>query len=287
MAKRVLVLGSTGKMGGALMEALGPDHFVVGKNSSHFDASDFEQVRSVIEEVQPDVVLNAAAFLGIDACEKEPVKAFMLNTLYPKYLAELSNEKGFVLVHFSTDAVFNGEKKDFYIESDAPKPLNVYGLSKHGGDCMIQALAKRHYIIRISLLLGHSGKNTQFVEKMLLRIRQGATVLKVSDDIILSPTYSVDVAREVKKLWEGSYPFGLYHAVNEGKPSLYMLMREIVVNLNLAVTIEKASYKDFPSPGIKNTFTPLKSGKIGSLRPWDQAVKEYCDRLVAGRTYAG
>lgn len=279
MAKKLLLLGSTGKMGLALKEVFSPDYHCIEKNSEDFDANDFEQVRSLIAANKPDIVINTVAYLGIDPSEKDPETAFRLNTLYPKFLAQTSNEFSFVLIHFSTDAVFNDQKKDFYIESDPPGPLNLYGLTKYGGDCFVQALAKKYYLIRTSVLFGQVLKNRQFVEKMLDKIRQGCQTLNISDDIILSPTYSIDVAREIKRVLEARLASRLYHIANEGKASLYDLMKEIIDNLNLKVRVEKASYRDFPSVGIKNTFTPIKSQYLEPLRPWSDAVREYCLRV--------
>lgn len=276
MNKRVLLLGSTGKMGSALKNIFEGEYSVIGKNSKDFDATNSEQVHNLIEENQPNIVINTVALLGIDSCEKEPEKAFKLNTLYPKFLAELSNELRFLFIHFSTDAVFNDEKRDFYTESDCPRPLNIYGLTKYGGDCFIQTIAKSYYIFRVSILFGETTKNTQFVEKMLQKIKEGHRVLKISNDIVSSPTYSKDVAKEGRRIIESEYSFGIYHIVNKGKATLYELMKEIVKNLDLDVKVEKASYKDFPFLGVKNAYTPLKSEKIPPLRPWQEAVKEYC-----------
>ncbi len=279
MRPKILLLGSTGKMGSALREVFSSGYTVVGTSSADLDATDFPQLLAIIDEHKPDIVINSIAFLGIDACEYEPQKAFCLNTLYPKYLAELSDDNGFLLVHFSTDAVFNNDKQDFLLESDPVSPLNVYGMSKYGGDCFIKAIAERYYIIRVSLLFGQSTNSLQFVEKMLTRIRQGADVLHIADDIVLSPSYTVDVALEVKRLLEGSLPYGLYHVVNEGKASLFEFMTELVGRLHPDVCIERVSSREFPTLGIKNSFTPLASEKISPLRPWTEAVKAYCAAL--------
>jgi len=279
MGKRVLLLGHTGKMGIAMYDAFKDGYTVIGKNSKDFDAHDFNQVRDLIKENKPHIVINTVAFLGIDSCEKEPEEAYRINTLYPKFLAELSNEMGFLLIHFSTDAVFNDEKRTFYTEKDMPQPLNLYGLTKYGGDCFVMAIAKTFYLLRISVLFGESLNNTQFVEKMLEKIREGRSNLKISDDVVLSPTYSRDVARDARRIIESSYPFDLYHIANKGKASLCDLIREIVKNLGLDVKVEKASYKDFPFCGIKNTYTPIESEKIDTLRPWKEAVKEYCSKI--------
>lgn len=279
MDKKILLLGCTGKMGIALNDVFSKEYIVEGKNSKDFDAADFEQVRNLIEKYNPDIVINAVAVLGIDPCEKEPEKAFRLNTLYPKFLAELSNEYNFLLMHFSTDAVFSNEKGDFYTEEDCAKPLNLYGFTKYGGDCFVQEISKNYYLFRISVVFGEAVKNTQFVEKMLQRVKGGNDVLRVSDDIILSPTYSKDIAREIKRILKESLPFGLYHIANRGKASLCDLIKAIVKNLDLKVKVEAASYKDFPHLGTKNIFTPIRSVKIDSLRPWEEAVKEYCENI--------
>lgn len=279
MGNKILLLGNTGKMGIALEDVFASGYSVIGKNTRDFDACNFAQVQNLIEEVAPDIVINAVAFLGIDPCEKEPTKAFMLNTLYPKLLAELSNKKNYLLVHFSTDAVFNDNKGDFYTEEDAAIPLNLYGFTKYGADCFVQSIAENYYIFRISVLFGETVKNTQFVEKMLQMVRQGREVLRISDDIISSPTYSQDVAKEIRRVLEGSLKNGIYHLANEGKGSLYELVKEIVECLGIDVSVQKTSYKDFPFLGRKNTFTPIRSVKIGSLRPWKAAVKEYCVKV--------
>lgn len=276
--EKILLLGATGKMGLSLGSVLDGAYNVVGKNSKDFDAANLREVESLIEDTRPDIVINTVAFLGIDPCEVQPNRALQMNTLYPKRLAELSKKMGFLLVHFSTDAVFNDQKGDFYLETDRPEPVNLYGLTKFGGDCFIQSIAQRYYIFRIPILFGKSLKANQFVEKMLDRVRQGQKVLKISSDIYSSPTYSSDVADEVRRIIESSSSFGTYHIANDGKTSLYELIKEIIGNLGLRVKIEKASFRDFPYVGVKNTNTPLRSAKIKSLRPWREAVKAYCDK---------
>jgi len=264
-------------MGTALSTVLGNDFVLIRKNSRDFDASDFGKVREIVLESNADIIINTVAFMGIDSCEADPEKAFNVNTLYPRLLAELSNETGSLLVNFSTDAVFNDAKKDFYLESDVPCPLNVYGMTKHGADCFIQSIACKYYVCRISVLFGETQKNNQFVEKMVDRIRAGQKVIRVSDDIVFSPTYSRDAAAQVSQMLAGSYPWGIYHIANEGKASLFDLMKEVVENMRLEVEIQRASFRDFPAKGIKNTFTPLCSEKIGELRPWRDALKAYCE----------
>jgi len=262
---------------GTALSSIFENYDLVCKNSKDFDACDFDSVRELVNEVKPDILINTVALVGIDPSEDNPEKAYQLNTLYPGLLANLSKELGFLLIHFSTDGVFCDRDEGYYNESDKPRPLHIYGITKYGGDCLIQALTEKYYICRIPLLFGETTKKNQFVEKMLEKSKVGP--VKIADDLYSSPSYSKDIAREVKRMIEEGLPFGLYHVVNEGKASLYDVFKEIVENFKLDIKVERASYKDFPSKSIKNTMTPMKSEKIKCLRPWREAVVEYTKSL--------
>jgi dTDP-4-dehydrorhamnose reductase len=280
MKKRVLILGHTGKMGSALFTVFNRKEYeIVGKNTSNFDAYNFNSVKKIIENFQPDIVFNTVAFLGIDPCEKEPEKAYKLNTLLPKFLSELSKKYGYLFVHFSTDAVFDDEKQGFYNENDPPNPLNLYGITKFGGDRLVQSILDKYYIFRIPVLFGPTLKRNQFVEKMLTRIEKGEKSLRISADIISSPSYSINIAERIRQIISDQLPFGLYHIANEGKASLYDLISEVTIQLKLNVEIIKCSYEDFDYIGKKNTCTPLSSKKIDTLRDWRLAVREYCETI--------
>jgi len=248
-------------------------------NTDDFDASYIDQTSDILQRYKPDIVFNAVAYLGIDPCENNPALAVKLNCLHPGVLAELSNKLNFVLVHVSTDAVFNDEKRDVYVESDLPNPVNHYGMTKYAGDRFVEAVSMGYYILRIPVLFGPSGTTGQFVEKMLDRMRESSDSIRVSNDIISSPTYSFDVAKVALELIDQNQPFGLYHVANQGVASLYDLMSEIASELKLKGGIEKASFHDFPFVGKKNTYTPLASEKHDSLRPWKEAVSDYCRKL--------
>ncbi|MDA8140270.1 MAG: NAD(P)-dependent oxidoreductase [Desulfobacteraceae bacterium] len=277
--KRLLLFGAGGKLGTALRKAFGPDHQLFFKDSRTLDVRDTVQVRRYVEEIAPDLVINAAAYVGIDACEQHPETALAINTLFPKELARLSNQMGFVLAQISTDAVFDSCKEDYYDEADCPRPVNVYGLSKYGADCLVAAIAQRCYIFRIPLLFGPNPRNNQFVEKMLARIRDGAAELRISSDIITSPSYSYDIAQAIRTITETGTAFGTYHIANQGTASLLDLMNQLIKNLKLDVKITGCPHTAFPSLGIKNTYTPLRSGKLESLRPWQEALESYCREI--------
>lgn len=277
--KRLLIFGAGGKLGTALRKSFGPEYPLFFKDSQTLDVRDTVQVRRYVEEISPDLVINAAAFVGIDACEQHPDMAFSINTLFPKELARISNQMGFVLAHISTDAVFDSRKLDSYDEADCPRPVNLYGLSKYGADCLISAIARCYYIFRIPLLFGPNPRNNQFVEKMLARIRNGAAELQISNDIYTSPSYSDDVAQAIRTVIEIGAPFGTYHIANQGSASLHDLMDQIVKNLNLEIKISGCPHTTFPSLGIKNTKTPLCSTRLAPLRSWREALESYCREI--------
>lgn len=277
--KKILLFGDTGKMGTALLAAHPANDTIIRHNSSTFDASNSEAVNRIIREADPDVVINTVAFLGIDACEQLPDRAFEINTIFPRLLAELSKELGFILVHFSSESVFSDSDGSLYSESDAPHPINIYGLSKFGGDCMIEAYAEKYYIFRIALLFGPTARESQLVERMIARVRKKNTPLKISDDIVCTPTYSVDAASTVIELLSQEAPYGIYHLVNSGITTLHELISYVMERLELPTIIDRASHTDFPSIGRKNTCTPLRSEKIPAQRSWKEAADDYCQLL--------
>jgi dTDP-4-dehydrorhamnose reductase len=278
--QRVLILGITGKMGRALADAFVHDYDVRGLTSNDCNAADTAQLEGLIHSHQPDIVINTVAYLGIDPCAENPADAFALNSALPRRLAELSNQEEFLLIHFSTDAVFADRQEGYFVESDRPEPMNVYGISKLAGDWSVMDLARRYYLVRIAVLFGPHSRPNQFVEKMLQRAQQGSTVLRIADDIVTTPCYSMDVANRIRSLVESDGAYGLYHMANHGRASLYDLIRAIAGELQLPVKIEPASHKDFPAIGRKNACTPLSSSKIEPLRHWREAVQDYCRTLT-------
>lgn len=284
--RKLLLFGAAGKMGSAISRCFASDYEIVGLNRNQVDCENLEQVAAVVETERPDLVINAVAFLGIDACEAEPDRAILLNTLLPKRLAELSRDHGFVLGHLSSSAVFGDVFDRHCVESDPVRPINVYGLTKYGGDYFVQSTSKRSYVFRLPVLFGESIKRNQFVEKMLARMQAGASRLRVAVDVVSTPSYSRDVAGEIRRILASELVPGLYHLTNEGRGSLFEMIELLVANLGLAVTVEPVSHREFPSLGRKDVFSIMKSEKIASLRPWRDAFREYCETLPvrAGET---
>ncbi|HEY0707509.1 MAG TPA: SDR family oxidoreductase [Polyangia bacterium] len=284
-APTALVLGKSGKLGSAMMAALARDFAVVGTTSADLDARDAEAVARLVRASAPAVVVNCIAKMGIPACEEEPQTAFALNTQLPGQLADLSRTLGFKLVHFSTDSVFPDRPEGdqgVYVETDAARPLNTYGITKFGGDCHVQARANDYLLVRISVLFGPSPKGNQFVERMLARAARGQA-LSVAHDVIGSPSYSLDVAGRVAEMIVKGAPAGLHHVANLGRPSLHELMVAATAACGLSAEVHAVSHESFPSVGVKNRRTPIGTVKGPSLRPWREALAAYCAALDLDR----
>lgn len=277
MARKVLLFGHTGKMGTALARELAGDE-VTGVNSTDLDVADFDAVRALVERAAPDIVINTVARLGIDDCERNPAATFRVNALFPRRLAEMSAERGFVLVQFSTETVFSGEAGRELTEDDPPDPVNAYGFGKYMAELAVRDAAPRHYVFRLPVLFGAGAKRAQFVERMVDRARAGKP-LRVADDIVTTPTYAVDAAAAAVRALNEERPFGLFHLANAERGSLFDLVAETVRRLGLGVRVERASYRDFPSLGRKNTMTPLKMSRLPALRPWREALADYCREI--------
>jgi len=275
MAKKVLLFGYTGKLGRALHKALAADFEVIAKNTSDFDAMNFASADRLIDEFQPDIIVNPVAYLGIDACEQNPYPTSVLNTLFPQHLARRCAETGAAVVQFSTESVFSGKLKRAVTEDDIPDPINNYGFTKYMSEVTVRDTLEAHYIFRLPVLFGENPRRNQFVEKMLDMARNGKD-LRIADDIITAPTYAKDAAERIAQMLKDETPFGLYHMANEGQATLFDLMSEAVKILALPVKVARASLNDFPSVGAKNTITPLKMTKASPLRPWQEALQAYC-----------
>jgi len=278
---RMLLLGDAGKLGRAVGEVCSGSYVVEGRGrASGLDAEDLASVDRLLRELRPDAVVNAIAMNGLEACERDPDRAFRVNALFPQRLARLSRELGFTLIHFSTDAVFSdaggGGPR---IESDPPCPMNVYGLTKLGGDCLVQAEAERYHIHRLSVLFGPPGRTDQFLERMLARVRQGERQLRLAADVTCSPSYTLDVAERVLATLRERRPPGLYHTANAGRASLFQLMEEVKLYLGLEVDLEPVPCGVFGGSIPRSLGVSLASAIQEPLRDWREALRSFCASL--------
>ena len=276
---KILLLGSSGTVGTAI-EDVCSDRGIdcAGLTHEDIDITDFDGVRTAVEKAGPDAVINAVAIVGINQCELEPQRAFNVNAIAVSGLAKMCKERGIVLVQPSTHVVFDGTKEEPYTEDDLPNPASIFSVSKLAGEFFAQNMCSTHYIPRFPTLFGRRrNKAPGFVDKVVEWIKKG-NELRIADDKIDSPTYTVDAAKAIISLLEEKKPFGVYHVANSGVVSYYDFVARLTELLNVDVKLIRAKDNDFPSLAHKPLRTALRTLRMKPLRSWEDALREYVAR---------
>lgn len=257
---KVLILGSAGQLGNALVGSMAGKHDVTGLSRAEVDVTDRRQVHAAVARCRPHVVLNAAAMTDVDACERDPDLAYRVNALAVRWIAEASDQAGALLAHFSTDFVFSGGKDDGYSEWDDTGPIQLYGSSKLAGEQEARQ-ARRNLVIRTSWLYG--GPRKGFVRAILRKASEGHQ-LEVVTGQVGSPSYTGDVARLTDTLIREGVT-GLVHVANAGATSRFEFAKEIVRIAGIDVDVTPL---DVPPPSAiarRPRNTSLRTTVLGSL----------------------
>lgn len=281
---KLAVIGADGQLGSDIVAAgRAGGYEVVPLTIAQMDIADGGQVQRTFADIHASVLINTAAMHQVEKCEADPARAFAVNALGARNLALAANALGARLVHVSTDYVFDGAKMAPYLESDCPLPLNAYGNSKLAGELFVRSLAAKHYVIRVSGLYGKNpclekgGLN--FVDLMLKLSRERKEV-RVVDDEVLTPTATVEVARQLLRMLAAAAADGLYHATAEGSCSWYDFAREIFRLSGSAVMLNKAAPGEFPAKVPRPKYSVLENANLKKLglngmASWQDALAEY------------
>src|SRR2546430_8998807 len=226
---KIVIIGAGGRLGAALVREYRDRFEVAGFNRAQFDLSNWDRVRKKVRGTNFDVLINAAAFTNVDLCETERDRAFMINSEVPGVVAEICREKGAKLIHFSTDYVFDGEKRAPYTEEDEAKPISVYGESKLAGEKSVLAADGGHLVVRVSWVFGPD--RPSFVDSMIKRAQEHEKVDAIADKFS-GPTYTPDIAETIGRIldaWSRRAPEpdglgarrlqGILHFANAGECS--------------------------------------------------------------------
>ena len=259
---KILVTGSDGQLGRALQKVL-PKKETVFTTRKDLDITNQKQTVQQIENVRPQIVIHAAAYTDVDGCEENRDKAFAVNGYGPGYIAAACSKVGAILVHYSTDYIFDGTKPE-YREDDPPNPINIYGESKLLGEVSIRKNMEEFRIIRTSWLYGSNGKN--FVDT-ILGLSQQIPSVRVVNDQVGKPTYTIDLARATPDII--SRAPGVYHITNDGICSWYEFASAFIPNATPCTT------EEFPRKAKRPAFSVLANTKTPPLRHWREAVREY------------
>lgn len=284
---KILLFGKTGQLGYELNRLLLPPWQVYAFSSNELDVKKTSQLKNKIEEIKPNIIINACAYTAVDQAEAEPEIAMQVNAHAPAVMAECAKKINAVFIHYSTDYVFDGTKKFSYTEKDLTSPLNMYGKSKMDGEQAIGQVGGVHLILRTSWVYSMRAEN--FVTKILSWARENKT-MKIVTDQIGSPTWARALAEVTNQLIQKSMPNpfeffldknGIYHLGGVGAVSRFDFAKEILRLLpdeTLISTIQPALTSDFPTPAMRPLYTPLNCTKFEntfniSLPNWKESLK--------------
>jgi dTDP-4-dehydrorhamnose reductase len=281
--KEIAVIGASGQLGSDLVEVLSASN---GFRVSAFDRGglDVTDKAAVEREIVPGrfhAVINTAALTNVDRCEEAVEQALAVHATGAYLVAKACADAGSRYVLFGTDFVFGGEREGPYYEDDVPGPVNVYGATKLAGEALARIAAPDSLLLRISSVFGKAGsrgKGGNFVEAILSRAQAGEP-LRVVDNITMSPTYTMDVARALPALLEADAS-GVVHLANSGSCTWFEFARAILDLAGPKVPIEAVTSNAFPRPARRPSNSALSSRRAGNLlgkpmRPWREALQEY------------
>jgi dTDP-4-dehydrorhamnose reductase len=274
---KILLLGHKGMLGNDLLLKLNMGHEVAGLDKEEIDIVSASECKAAIKDIQPEIVINAAAYTNVDGCETEKDECFAVNAEAVKNIAEACRNKNICIIHFSTDYVFDGTSKQPYKEDHQCNPINTYGASKMAGERHLRSLSDNHILIRTSWLYGAKGKN--FVQTILDKAKT-TKKLKVVDDQIGSPTYTKDLAAAVDLLIEQDVR-GIFHITNRGSCSWYQFAVKILQESGLDdVEVAPIKSDQLQRKAMRPAYSVLSMQKFiqttgKTMQPWQLALQDY------------
>lgn len=292
---RVLVIGGSGQLGLELQRSFAGTNPMVAVDREVVDLAVPDQIRAIVASVKPDVILNSAAYTAVDRAESQPEIAAAVNARAPRILAEEAAKAGALLVHYSTDYVFDGTKQEPWTEEDAPAPLNVYGRTKLEGEEAIRQVGGRHLIFRTSWVYGPHGKNFLLT---MLRLGRERDQLSVVDDQHGAPTTSLELARATREIVDGVLAgqfgaaeewSGLYHMTCGGAATWCGFARAIFSKAGPLLgrhlpEVKAIATSEYPTPAERPRNSVLSNARLQErfgvqLKGWEAALDEVIEMM--------
>jgi dTDP-4-dehydrorhamnose reductase len=284
---KLLVVGTGGRLGAALAREL-KEYDVTGFNREELDLSKSDDLSTKLHPMFFDVLINAAGFTNVDACETERDRAFLINAEAPGVLAKICNAKDAKLIHFSTDYIFDGEKRTLYTEEDEANPISVYGESKLIGEKNVLAAGDHHLVVRVSWVFGPD--RPSFIDAIIKRAQENEKVDAIADKFS-TPTYTHDIARMLPQFFDRAVEGGILHFANAGKCSWQEYAqwaldccRDAGIPLK-TTTVGALTLRDMSSwVARRPVYSVLSTAKYTELtgtapRAWREAVADYITRF--------
>jgi dTDP-4-dehydrorhamnose reductase len=288
---KILLLGKNGQVGWELRRTLAPLAEVTAVDYPEVNFTDAPALRQLVAGTRPDVVVNAAAYTAVDKAETEPELCRQVNAVAPGVLAEAAKQTRAVMVHYSTDYIFDGTKTSPYVETDTPKPLGAYGRSKLEGDQAVKASGADHLIFRLCWVYGARGQNFMLTMQRLAREREK---LRVVGDQLGCPTWSRMIAETtalaLKQILAGadrSAYSGEYHLAAGGQASWHEFASRIIEGMpeteRKCRAVERITTAEYPTPAKRPAYSVLDCGKLQKtfglrLPPWETSLRQVLDQ---------
>ena len=299
---RILIVGATGQLGRELQRSFAHDAEIIAVHRDTADLTVPAQLRSLVHSAAPNVILNAAAYTAVDRAESEPELAMAVNAHAPGILAEEALRAGALLVHYSTDYVFDGSKTAPWVETDAPRPLSVYGASKLAGEEAIRKVGGRYLIFRTSWVYGPHGNNFLLT---MLRLGRERSELRVVNDQFGSPTSSIELANATHAIVSGILSekygpaagwAGVYHMTCAGSVSWCGFAQAIFARAHTLLDgkmplVNPILSGQYPTAAKRPHNSVLSNEKLFArfgirLAPWESALDEVMQAVIAAQTRA-
>ena len=278
----VLVTGANGQLGQSLQFIAPnfPEIQFVFCYSADLDITNLDKCKQVFTQFKPNFCINAAAYTAVDKAESEPEKAHLINVVGAKNVAEVCKEHHSILLHVSTDFVFDGNKQTPYNEEDLPNPTGIYGKTKLEGEIEIQKIWAKHFIVRTSWVYSQFGSNFM---KTMLRLASERDTISVVNDQIGTPTNAIDLAEVLIKIITehlklNAEHYGLYNFSNEGQCSWYDFAKKIFEINNVTIELKSIPTVSFPTPAKRPAYSVLDKTKIKKtfaldIKNWEESLK--------------
>ena len=276
---KILILGAKGMLGQELAKQFATEQLYLW-DKEQVDIADKDQSWSLIKEIKPELIINAAAYNAVDEAEKDDTLALKVNFDGPRNLAEISQEINSILIHYSTDYIFNGQNQKGYTEDSEADPINKYGRSKWLGEKAVREISGRFYVIRPSRIFGFSaiseGAKKSFVDVMVALSKEKQE-MQLVDEEYSCPTYAPDLAKLTKQIFDQGLSFGVYHGANTGACTWYGFAREIFQIIDKKINLIPVDGQTFPRPAVRPQYSELLNTKLPSQRSWQEALQEYLE----------
>lgn len=284
---KVAVIGASGQLGmdicAAFREA---GHDVAELTHAEIEITDAETVKAVLAAIAPQAIINTAAMHHVEQCEADPARSYAVNGIGTRNLARAAAELDAYFLHVSTDYVFDGTKAAPYVETDAPRPLNVYGNTKLAGEHFALTACPKGAVLRVSGVYGTNpcrAKGGMNFVRLMLKLAAERPELRVVDDEILTPTYTVDIARQIVKLAEAGAT-GLFHGTAQGACSWHEFAMAIFEISGTTANLQKARPGEFPAKVPRPSYSVLENAALKArgldvMPHWRDGLTRYLSNI--------